>query len=95
MFALPHAVTAGALLNIEQENLFAGKPEYALYLISIFALSLAFHAITPLGAEYVTVFSGRTDTPEVRFDLTDKLTHRQDDYCNPPAHARRGLTKQD
>ena len=46
MLALPHAVTADASLYIEQENLFAGKPEHALYLISILALSLAFHAIT-------------------------------------------------
>ena len=29
----------------------------------------------PLPAEYVTVFSGRTDVPEVRCDLTD--THRR------------------
>ena len=27
MLALPHAVTTGALLYIEQENLIAGKPE--------------------------------------------------------------------
>ena len=39
MLVLPHAVTAGALLYIE---LIAGK----LDLISILALSLAFHAIT-------------------------------------------------
>ena len=42
-------------------------------------------------AEYVTVFSGRTDTPEVRCDLTHTHTHRQTNYSNPPAHARRGL----
>ena len=42
MPVLPHAVTAGALLYIEQENLIAGKPD----LISILALSLAFHTIT-------------------------------------------------
>ena len=42
MLALPRAVTAGALLCIEQEYLIAGKPD----LISILALSLAFHAIT-------------------------------------------------
>ena len=41
----------------------------------------------PLSAEYVTVFSGRTDAPEVRCDL-QRQTDRQD---NPPAHARRGL----
>ena len=33
----------------------------------------------PLPAEYVTVFSGRTDAPEVRCDLTDPPTH-------PPTH---------
>ena len=27
MLVLPHAVTAGVLLNIEQEYLIAGKPE--------------------------------------------------------------------
>ena len=42
MLALPQAVTADATLYIEQENLIAGK----LDLISILALSLAFHAIT-------------------------------------------------
>ena len=31
----------------------------------------------PLPAKYVTVFSGRTDTAEVRCDLTDRQTHRQ------------------
>ena len=40
MLVLPHAVTAGASLYIKQENVIAGK------LISILALSLAFHAIT-------------------------------------------------
>ena len=30
----------------------------------------------PLPAEYVTVFSGRTDAPEVRCDLTDRHTDR-------------------
>ena len=28
----------------------------------------------PLPAEHVTVFSGRTDAPGVRFDLTDRQT---------------------
>ena len=37
MLALPHAVTAGAEARISQNT---------LYLISILALSLAFHAIT-------------------------------------------------
>ena len=37
MLVLPHAITAGASLYIEQEY---------LDLISILALSLAFHAIT-------------------------------------------------
>ena len=46
MLVLPHAVTAGASLYIEQEYLIAGKPESRLDLISILALSLAFHAIT-------------------------------------------------
>ena len=46
MLVLPHAVTAGASLYIEQEYLIAGKPD----LISILALSLAFHAITLNGA---------------------------------------------
>ena len=40
-------------------------------------------------AEYVTVFSGRTDTPEVRCDLTD--THTQTNHSNPPVHAHRGI----
>ena len=31
----------------------------------------------PLPAEYVTVFSGRTDAPEVRCDLTDRQTDTQ------------------
>ena len=31
MLALPNAVTAGASLYIEQENLNAGKPELARY----------------------------------------------------------------
>ena len=30
--------------------------------------------LPPLPAEYVTVFSGRTDAPEVRCDLTDTQT---------------------
>ena len=30
MLALPNAITSGALLYIEQENLIVGKPEYAL-----------------------------------------------------------------
>ena len=42
MLVLPHAVTAGASLYIEQEYPIAGK----LDLISILALSLSFHAIT-------------------------------------------------
>ena len=44
----------------------------------------------PLPAEYMTVFSGRTDAPEVRCDLTDRQTHT-DDYSNPSAHVCRGL----
>ena len=46
-----------------------------------------------LSAEYVTVFSGRTDAPEVKCDLTDTHTHtqRQTNYSNPPVHAWRGL----
>ena len=42
MLILPHAVTAGASLYIEQKYLIAGK----LDLISILALSFVFHAIT-------------------------------------------------
>ena len=43
-------------------------------------------------AEYVTAFSGRTDAPEVRYDLTDKQTNRQTDRPNYLAvHARLGL----
>ena len=34
-------------------------------------------------AEYVTAFSGRTDAPEVRCDLTDRHTHTHDNYSNP------------
>ena len=46
----------------------------------------------PLPAEYMIVFSGRTDAPEVRF------VNRQTDRQTPTtvtltAHARRGLTK--
>ena len=40
----------------------------------------------PLPAEYVTVFSGRTDAPGVRFDLTDRQTHthtHRPNYRNP------------
>ena len=44
----------------------------------------------PLPAEYVTVFSGRSDAPEVRCDLTDRQTHRPN-YSNPPVHACRGI----
>ena len=37
-----------------------------------------------------SVFSGRTDAPEVRCDLTDRHTHtHRHNYSNPPAHARR------
>ena len=36
----------------------------------------------PLPAEYVTVFSGRTDAPEVRCDLTDRQTQTHN-YRNP------------
>ena len=46
MLVLPHAVTAGASLYIEQEYPIAGKPESRVDLISILALSLSFHAIT-------------------------------------------------
>ena len=35
-----------------------------------------------LPAEYVTAFSGRTDAPEVRCDLTDTQTDRPN-YSNP------------
>ena len=45
----------------------------------------------PLPAEYVTVFSGQTDAPEVICDLTDRHTDKQTNYRNPPTHARRGL----
>ena len=50
----------------------------------------------PLPVEYVTVFSGRTDAPGVRFDLTDRHTHTHT-HTDPTtvtlvAHARRGLT---
>ena len=44
----------------------------------------------PLPAEYVTVFSGRTDALEVSFDLTDRHTHRTT-TVTLAAHARRGL----
>ena len=40
----------------------------------------------PLPAEYATVFSGRTDAPEVRCDLTDRQTDRHTHttkYSNP------------
>ena len=33
-------------------------------------------------AEYRTAFAGQTDSPEVRFDLTDTQTHRPN-YSNP------------
>ena len=38
--------------------------------------------LPPLPIEYVTVFSGRIDTPEVRCDLTDRHTDRPN-YSNP------------
>ena len=41
------------------------------------------HFFPPLPAEYVTVFSGRTDAPEVRLDLTDTHTHRETKYSKP------------
>ena len=43
-------------------------------------------------AEFVTAFSGRTDAPEVKCDLTDTHTHRQTDrhdYRNPRVCAPR------
>ena len=37
-----------------------------------------------LPAEYMTAFSGRTDTPEVRCGLTDRQTHTHTHiYTNP------------
>ena len=39
--------------------------------------------LTFVSAEYVTAFSGRTDAPEVRCDLTDRHTHTHDNYSNP------------
>ena len=49
-----------------------------------------------LPAEYVTAFSGRTDTPEVRCDLTDKQTDRQTELTTVTlaAHAHQGLTSE-
>ena len=44
--------------------------------------------LPPMSAEYVTVFSGRTDAPEVRFDLTDTQRHTD---LTLAAHAHRGL----
>ena len=39
--------------------------------------------------EYLTAFSGQTDAPEVRGDLTDRQTdthtHTEDNYNNPHA----------
>ena len=38
----------------------------------------------------------QTDTPEMRFDLTDRHTDtqtKQTNYCNPPAHVHQGLMK--
>ena len=43
----------------------------------------------PLPVEYVTVFSGRTDAPGLRFDLTD--TQTDPTTVTLAAHARRGL----
>ena len=45
-----------------------------------------------LPAEYVTVFSGRTDAPGVRFDLTD--TQTDPTTVTLAVHARRGLITQ-
>ena len=51
-----------------------------------------------LPAEYVTAFSGQTDAPEVRFDLTDRQTDRWTDRQTKSttptlaAYACRGLT---
>ena len=49
--------------------------------------------LPPLPAEYVTVFSGWTDTPEVSCDLTDTLTHTHTRLSTVTlaAHARQGL----
>ena len=41
-----------------------------------------------LPAEYVTEFSGQTDAPEVRFDLTDRQTDRHPTTVTLAAHAR-------
>ena len=48
-----------------------------------------------LPAEYVTAFSGRTEAPEVRCDLTDRQTHRHTDPTTVTlaAHVRRGLKR--
>ena len=45
MLVLPHAVTSGASLHIEQENK-SRVSQSRLDLISILALSLVFHSIT-------------------------------------------------
>ena len=44
-------------------------------------------------AESVAAFSGQTDAPDVRCDLTDRQTHthRHDDYHNPLVHVLLGL----
>ena len=39
----------------------------------------------------MTVFSGRTDTPEVSFDLTDR--HTRTTTVTLAAHVRRGLIR--
>ena len=46
-----------------------------------------------LHTEYLTVFSGRTDAPEARCDLTDGHTHTGRTTTITLAHARRGLTR--
>ena len=91
MLPLPHAVTNGASLYIKQET-WSRVSMSRLDLISILALSLVFHAITLeqsglnktpqifgplLPTEYVTVFLGWIDAPEVRCGLTDTQTQLQ------------------
>ena len=92
-----HAQCACVLSAGKMADLMYGHPrKAALNLRNTLVLEKTPHIFWPSSpAEFVTAFSGRTDAPEVRCDLTDTHTHththtdRHDDYRNPRACAPR------